>query len=122
MATTKRTVKEAVDYISESISYWEKDEEKKIMSLASMAEKWRRSKTISPVKKMKEVQKNIKALTLIIKRNLKMNPNSDNTVFEKSINIAQSEYDKLLAEQGEPKTKEKLYKEASNKGITDLLP
>ncbi|MCX6334763.1 MAG: hypothetical protein NT092_10755 [Bacteroidia bacterium] len=110
MAITQRTVEEAKTYITESLKQWEEaNESKKIISLAAFAEKWR-SKTGIRYAKMREMQKNISALKLIIKRLVKINPKSPIIALESELATQQKTYDAYVAKFGEPKPKIKKVK------------
>ena len=103
MAITQRTAEEAKAYIAESLKQWEGNEEsKKIISLAAFAEKWR-SGPSSPVAKMKSLQKSIKALKLVLKRNEKIGVPSG--ILEEQVTYLQDEYQELVDKYGEPKVK-----------------
>ena len=103
MATTERTVDEAHKYINESITHWiSTGEEKKVKSLAGMAEKWR-SKTGGQSAMIKALQKSIKGLDLIIKRNEKVGIPSG--ILSDQLDDLTEEYKTFVAEYGEPKTK-----------------
>ena len=65
-----------------------------------MAEKWRRKPTITPAVKMKELNKNIKGLKLIIKRNLKLDENANNLALETALNMTESDYAELGSKLG----------------------
>jgi hypothetical protein len=74
---TERTVDEAIEYISETILLWKEEvKEGKIISLAAFAEKWR-STSGGPTALYHDLQKNIKAMELIIKRNENRNIPTD---------------------------------------------
>lgn len=103
MAITQRTAEEAKAFIAESLKHWEDNgESKKIISLAAFAEKWR-SGLGSPVAKMKSLQKSIKALQLILKRNKKIDIPSG--ILEDQVEYLQGEYKELVDKYGEPKVK-----------------
>ena len=107
---TERTLDQAKDYIDESIDSWIfKGEEKKVISLASMAEKWR-SKTINPKIRMRELQKNINQLNQIILRTQKLNPDADVKSLKYAIDGNEFEYTKLVEIPSEIKTKTKIKK------------
>jgi gas vesicle protein len=106
MAITQRTVEEASKYIQDSIEDWKKTgQDNKIISLSNWAEKWR-SNTGGPVAKMKDVKKSINDLKRIIKRKLKVNPDSNNTALQKELENHEKYYASLVANYGEPKTKQ----------------
>jgi hypothetical protein len=122
MEAKQWTFDEADKYIKETINHWiSSGNEGKVISLAKMISRWRRSKTISPLTKMKEAEKNIKALNLIINRNQKINAINDSSIQE-ALNNALKEYAKYVAEYNESKTKEKLDEDSGHDGIFDPLP
>jgi len=83
MATTKRTVEEAQNYIEDTIKIWNiEGKTHKIISLAAIAEKWR-PKGGGPAAKMNVIKKNINSLELMAKRNASVG--IDNTFLEEEI-------------------------------------
>lgn len=105
MATTERTTNEAQKYIEESFAHWiASGEEKKVRSLAAMAEKWRSRKT-KPRQYMMDLQKNINALETLIRRKLKLKPNSDNSGLQKELEETKNIFNKMVETHGELPTK-----------------
>ena len=101
MAVTQRTVEEAENYIEQAIERWKfLDEEKKIISLASLAEKWS-SDEIGPLAKIKTLQKSIRGLELIINRNDRAGFHSG-ALDDHLVNF-KLEYEDLVSKHGEPK-------------------
>lgn len=90
-------IDEAEKYILESISVWKDSDKQKINSLAGMAEKWRRKRTITPAMKKKELEKNIKGLKLIIKRSKKLDENANTIPLEAVLDMTVTDYDALGA-------------------------
>jgi hypothetical protein len=107
MANTQRTVEEASKYILDSIEGWKsKGQDKKIISLSNWAERWN-SKNGGHVTKMREILKTIRGLELIIKRNKKINPNTDSTVLEGELERVRKVYAKKVDLYGDLKPKVK---------------
>ena len=104
---TPFTVEEAKAYIIESVKEWDvPSQTDKIISLAATAYN-RRTKAaiVNDAAKIIDLKKNIKALELIIKRNIKMGIPSPN--FEKSLETINNMYNKLVAEYKPPVKKAK---------------
>ena len=111
MAITPRTAEEASKYILESVEEWKNtNQDKKIISLSNWAEGWR-SNAGGHTTRIRELKKNIRALTLVIKRKRVMYlemPAEDPIVLE--LEAHQNAYNDLVAQYGEPKISKKKQK------------
>ena len=103
-----RTVEEAKQYIIETIEMWERypEDTDKIISVASFTER-RRNVGNSPFAKMKELQKNIKQLEIIIKRHDRINPIDVSESLDDALDEAKLQYNKLKEEHGEHKPRKR---------------
>jgi hypothetical protein len=105
MTITQRTAEEASKYILESIENWKSaGQDKKIISLSNLAEKWR-SDTSGPSAKIKLLHQSIKALELILKRN--ENVGIPLGQLGDQLEYLKKEYKDLIDKYGEPKPKVK---------------
>jgi hypothetical protein len=101
--STIRTKEEAITFLKKSMLDWEVNQnEQKIISLAGMAERWS-STSGGYVAKIKVMDKNIKSLDLMIKRNKTVGLRTD--AFEGIKEDIERERKELVKEHGEPKPK-----------------
>lgn len=113
---TERTVEEAETYIRESIELWKEiGSEKRIISLSNWAEKWR-SNTVGHAAKMRGLQKNIRALKLVMERDEKINLNVNNYALQGVLDSNNEEYARLVETHGELKTKKEFSKVVRGRG------
>jgi hypothetical protein len=116
MTITQRTVEEAGKYILDSIEDWKNTgQDKKIISLSNWAEKWR-SNTGGYVSRMRDLQKNIRALEQIMKRKKKLNQQTDLSGLEKELKAHQENFKFYVEKFGDLKPKKTNKK--LDKGIT----
>jgi hypothetical protein len=117
---TERTVEEAEAYIQESIKQWKEiGQEKRIISLSNLVEKWR-SNTVGHIAKMRGLQKNIRALKLVLERDAKISQSVNNYALQGTLDSIKEEYARLVETHGELKTNKEFNKAARARGPKTL--
>jgi hypothetical protein len=97
----ERILAESQAYIEDSVSYWfANGEKKKIISLARMAEKWRRKPVITDEMKLKAIQKNINGIKLINKRMEDIDTDALKDELSNTLNKFEDVYAKISAQLG----------------------